>query len=152
MKCHRSLSARAAFVAENVDSTMILSILQNLISFSFVLFFVHSAYLKFSAELFLFVIFSTFSFVFVQLSFIYRLFLRSLRIHYLTLSLFIDDHNAMIVRWSSTRKRKLLKRETSTKLCCVACASLNRKRMRIEKILKAVIEFRFKKRKTWRCF
>jgi hypothetical protein len=67
---------------------VILSILQNLISFSFVLFFIHSVCLRFSAELFLFVIFSTFSFVLVQLFFIYRLFFRSLRIHYLTLSLF----------------------------------------------------------------
>jgi hypothetical protein len=44
--------------------------------------------LNFSAELFLFVIFSTFSFVLVQLFFIYRLSLRLLRNHYLTLSLF----------------------------------------------------------------
>ncbi len=67
---------------------MILFILQNLISFSFVLFFVHSACLRFSAELFLFVIFSTFSFALVQLSFIYRLSSRSLRNHYFTLLLF----------------------------------------------------------------
>jgi hypothetical protein len=40
-----------------------------------------------------------------------------------------------------------LKRKTSTKLCCVACASLNRRRVRVEKILRAVIEFRFKKRR-----
>ncbi len=44
--------------------------------------------LKFSVELFLFVIFSTFSFVLVQLFFICRLSLWSLRNHYLTLSLF----------------------------------------------------------------
>jgi hypothetical protein len=85
------------------------------------------ACLNFSVELFLFVIFSTFSFVFVQLFFIYRLSSRSLRNHYLTLFLFIDDHDAMIVRWSSTKKRKLLKRKTSIKLCCVVCVSLNRK-------------------------
>ncbi len=57
-------------------------------SLSSVLFFVYSACLRFSAELFLFVIFSTFSFALVQLSFIYRLSSRSLRNHYLTLSLF----------------------------------------------------------------
>jgi hypothetical protein len=127
---------------------VILSILQSLISFSFVLFFVHSACLRFSAELFLFVIFSTFSFAFVQISFIYRLSLWSLRNHYLTLLLFIDDHDAMIVRWSTKRKRKLLKRkeEASIKLCCVVCVSLNRKKVRVAKILRAVIEFRFKKR------
>ncbi len=55
---------------------------------SFRLRFYHLACLKFSAELFLFVIFFTFSFVFVQLFFIYRLSSRSLRNHYLTLSLF----------------------------------------------------------------
>jgi hypothetical protein len=45
---------------------------------------------------------------------------------------FIDDHDAMIVKWSSTKKRKLLKRrkEASTKLCCVECVSLIRKRVR----------------------
>ncbi len=107
--------------------------------------FYHLACLRFSAELFLFVIFSTFFFVFVQLFFIYRLSSRSLRNH-LTLLLFIDDHDAMIVKWSSTRKKRLLKRETSIKLCCVACASLNRKRVKVEKILRAVIEFRSKKR------
>jgi hypothetical protein len=110
--------------------------------------------LNFSAELFLFVIFFTFSFVLVQLFFIYWLSSRSLRNHYLTLLLFIDDHDAMIVRWSSTRKRKLLKRkkEASIKLCCVVCLFLNRKRVRIAKILRVVIEFRFKKRETWRFF
>ncbi len=113
---------------------------------SFKLRFYHLACLRFNAELFLFVIFSTFSFVFVQLFFIYRLSLRSLRNHHLTLSFFIDDHDAMIVRWSSTRKKRLLKRETSIKLCCVACASLNRKRVKIAKILRAEIEFRAKKR------
>jgi hypothetical protein len=113
---------------------------------SFRLRFYHLAYLKFSAELFFFVIFSTFSFVFVQLFFIYRLSLRSLRNHHLTLFFFIDDHDAMIVKWSSTRKKKLLKKKTSIKLCCVACASLNRKRVRIAKILRAEIEFRAKKR------
>jgi hypothetical protein len=46
------------------------------------------ACLNFSAELFVFVIFFTFSFVFVQLSFICRLSSRSLRNHYLTLLLF----------------------------------------------------------------
>jgi hypothetical protein len=50
--------------------------------------FCHLAYLRFSAELFLFVIFSTFSFVFVQLFLFYRLSSRSLRYHYLTLFLF----------------------------------------------------------------
>jgi hypothetical protein len=54
--------------------------------------------LKFSVELFLFVISFTFSFVFVQLFFIYRLFSRSLRNHYFTLFFFIDDHDAMIVK------------------------------------------------------
>jgi hypothetical protein len=44
--------------------------------------------LNFNVELFLFVIFSTFSFVLVQLFFIYWLSLRSLRNHYLTLLLF----------------------------------------------------------------
>jgi hypothetical protein len=91
--------------------------------------FYHSTCLKFNVELFLFVIFSTFFFVFVQLFFNYRLSSRSLPNHYLTLSFFIDDHNAMIVKWSSTKKR-LLKRKTSIKLCCVACAFLNRKRVR----------------------
>jgi hypothetical protein len=116
--------------------------------------FYYLACLNFSVELFLFVIFSTFSFVFVQFFFIYRLSLWSLRNHYLTLSFFIDDHDAMIVKWSSTRKRKLLKRrkEASIKLCCVVCVSLNRKRVKVAKILRAVIEFRFKKRETWRCF
>jgi hypothetical protein len=108
--------------------------------------FYHLACLRFSVELFLFVIFFTFSFVFVQLFFIYRLSFQSLRNHYLTLSLFIDDHDAMIERWSLTKKKKLLKRETSIKLCCVACASLNRKKVRIAKILKAEIEFRVKKK------
>ncbi len=118
-------------------------------SFSSVLLFVYSACLKFNAELFLFVIFSTFSFVLVQLSFIYRLSFRSLRNHYLTLLLFIDDHDAMIVKWSSKRKKKLLKKreKTSIKLCCVVCVSLNRKKVRVAKILRAVIEFRSKKRK-----
>jgi hypothetical protein len=112
--------------------------------------FYHLDCLKFSAELFLFVIFFTFSFVFVQLFFIYRLSFRSLRNHYFTLFLFIDDHDAMIVRWSSTRKRKLLKRreEASTKLCCVVCMSLNRKRVKIAKTLRAVIEFRFKEKRN----
>ncbi len=50
--------------------------------------FYHSSCLKFNAELFLFVIFSTFSFVLVQLSFIYRQSLRSLRNHFFTLLLF----------------------------------------------------------------
>jgi hypothetical protein len=95
--------------------------------------FYHSICLRFSAEFFFFVIFSTFFFVLVHLFFIYRQSFRSLRNHYLTLSLFIDDHDAMIVRWSSTRKRKLLKRreKASTKLCCVVCVSLNRKRVRV---------------------
>jgi hypothetical protein len=113
---------------------------------SFRLRFYHLACLRFSVELFLFVIFSTFFFVLVQLFFIYRLSSRSLRNHYFTLSLFIDDHDAMIVRWSSTRKKKLLKRKTSIKLCCVTCASLNRKRVKVAKILRAEIEFRTKKR------
>jgi hypothetical protein len=89
--------------------------------------FYHLTCLKFSVELFFFVIFFTFSFVFVQLFFIYRSSFRSLRNHYFTLFLFIDDHDAMIVRWSSTKKRKLLKRETLIKLCYVVCVSLNRK-------------------------
>jgi hypothetical protein len=80
-----------------------------------------------ASDHFLFVISFTFSFVFVQLFFIYRLSSRSLRNHYLTLSLFIDDHDTMIVKWSSTKKRKLLRREASTKLCCVVCVFLNRK-------------------------
>jgi hypothetical protein len=91
------------------------------------LLFYHLTCLRFSVELFLFVIFFTFFFVFVQLFFIYRLSFRSLRNHYLTLFFFIDDHDAMIVRWSSTRKRKLLRKEASIKLCCVVCVSLNRK-------------------------
>jgi hypothetical protein len=41
----------------------------------------------------------------------------------------------------------LLKREISIKLCYVACASLNRKRVKVEKTLRVMIEFRFKKRK-----
>jgi uncharacterized membrane protein (UPF0182 family) len=86
-----------------------------------------STCLRFSVELFLFVIFFTFFFVFVQLYFIYRSSFRSLRNHYLTLSLFIDDHDAMIVKWSSTKKKKLLKKEALIKLCCVVCVSLNRK-------------------------
>jgi hypothetical protein len=85
--------------------------------------------LRLSVESFSLWFFFTFSFVFAQLSFTHRLSSRSLRNHYLTLSLFIDDHDAMIVRWSSTR-RKLLKRKTLIKLCCVAWASLNRKRMK----------------------
>jgi hypothetical protein len=84
--------------------------------------------LNFNVELFFFVIFFTFFFVFIQLFFIYRLSLQLLRNYYLTLFLFIDDHDAMIVKWSSTKKKKLLKKETSTKLCCVVCVSLNRKR------------------------
>ncbi len=117
-------------------------------SFSSVLLFVYSTCLRFSVELFLFVIFFTFSFVFVQLFFIYRLLFRSLRNHYFTLFFFIDDHDAMIVKWSSKRKKKLLKREkkASIKLCCVVCMSLNRKKVKIAKTLRAVIEFRFKKR------
>jgi hypothetical protein len=109
--------------------------------------FHHLTSLKFSAELFFFMIFSTFSFALIQLFFIYRLSLRSSRNHYLTLSFFIDDHDSIIVRWSWTKKRKLLKKETSTKLCCVACASLNWKKVKVAKILKAKIEFRVKKRK-----
>ncbi len=108
--------------------------------------FYHLACLKFNVELFLFVIFSTFFFVFVQLFFIYRLSSRSLRNHYLTLFFFIDDHDAMIVKWSSTKKKRLLKKKTSIKLCCVACASLNRKRVKVTKTLRAEIEFRAKKR------
>ncbi len=50
--------------------------------------FYYLACLKFNAELFLFVIFSTFSFVLVQLSFIYRLSSWSLRNHHFTLLLF----------------------------------------------------------------
>jgi hypothetical protein len=50
--------------------------------------FYYLACLNFNAELFLFVIFSTFFFVLIQLFFIYRLSSRSLRNHYLTLSLF----------------------------------------------------------------
>ncbi len=63
---------------------------------------------------------------FVQLFFIYELSFWSLRNRNLTIFLFIDDHDAMIVRWSSRRKRKLLKRreEASTKLCCVVCVSV----------------------------
>ncbi len=107
----------------------------------------HLACLRFSAELFFFVIFSTSSFVLVQLFFIYRFSSRSLRNHYLTLFFYIDDHDAMIVRWSSTRKRKLLKREASTKLCCVVCVCLwIEKRVRVAKILRAEIRFRAKKR------
>ncbi len=60
--------------------------------------FYHLACLRFSAELFLFVIFFTFSFVLVQLSFIYRLSLWSLRNHYLTLPLF----NILVRRWISS--------------------------------------------------
>ncbi len=41
----------------------------------------------------------------------------------------------------------MLKREISIKLCYVACASLNRKRVKVEKTLRVMIEFRFKKRK-----
>jgi hypothetical protein len=89
--------------------------------------FYYLTWLSFNAELFLFVIFFTFFFAFVQLFFIYWLSLRSLKNHYLTLFLFIDDHDAMIVRWSSTKKKKLLRRKTSIKLCCVVCVSLNRK-------------------------
>ncbi len=110
--------------------------------------------LNFSAELIFFVIFFTFFFAFAQLFFIYRLSFRLLRNHYFILSFFIDDHDAMIVKWSSTRKKKLLKKkeEVSIKLCCVVCVSLNRKRMKVAKILRIVIEFRFKKREIWRCF
>ncbi len=50
--------------------------------------FYHLTCLRFSAELFLFVIFSTFSFVLVQLFFIHRSSSRSSRNHYLTLLLF----------------------------------------------------------------
>jgi hypothetical protein len=59
--------------------------------------FYHLTYLKFSAELFFFVIFSTSSFVLVQLFFIYRLSFRSLRIHYFTLLLF-----------NTTQKKRLM--------------------------------------------
>ncbi len=55
---------------------------------SFRLQFYHLACSKFSVELFLFVIFSTFFFVLVQLFFIYQLSSRSLRNHHLTLSFF----------------------------------------------------------------
>jgi hypothetical protein len=90
--------------------------------------FYHLTCLKLNVESFSLWFFFTSSFVFAQLFFIYRLSSRSLRNHYLTLLFFIDDHDAIIMKWSSTRKRKLLKRKTSIKLCCVACASLNRKK------------------------
>jgi hypothetical protein len=65
--------------------------------------FYHLICLKFSAELFLFVIFSTFSFVLVQLFFIYRLLSRSLRNHYLTLSLFSIWRSIVSqISWSRT--------------------------------------------------
>jgi hypothetical protein len=89
-----------------------------------------------------------FTFVlFVQLFFIYRLSSWSSRNYYFRLLYFIDDHDAMIMRWSSTKKRKLLKRKTLTKLRCVACEPLNRKRVKVAKILRAEIEFRVKKRR-----
>jgi hypothetical protein len=66
----------------------ILSTRRDWLCSSFRLRFYHLTCLKFNAELFLFVIFSTFFFVFVQLFFIYRLSSRSLRNHYLTLFLF----------------------------------------------------------------
>jgi hypothetical protein len=136
--------------AENRDRfvSYILSTRRDWLCSSSRLQFYHLACLRFSAELILFVIFFTFSFIFVQLFLIYRLSSRSLRNHHLTLFLFIDDHGAMIVRWSSRRKRKLLKRreEASTKLCCVVRVSLNRKKVKVAKTLRVVIEFRFKKR------
>jgi hypothetical protein len=54
------------------------------------------------------------------------------------------DDREMIVE----KKKKLLKRKkkASIKLCCVVCVSLNQKKVKIAKILKAVIEFRFKKK------
>jgi hypothetical protein len=88
----------------------------------------NSAYLKFSAELFLFVIVFTFSFDFVQLFFIFQLLSSSFRHHYYSLSFFINHHDAIIVKSWSTKKRKLLKKETLIKFCCVTCASLNRKK------------------------
>jgi hypothetical protein len=39
------------------------------------------------------------------------------------------------------------KKEASIKLCCVVCVSLNRKKVKVAKILRVVIEFRFKKRR-----
>jgi hypothetical protein len=38
------------------------------------------------------------------------------------------------------------KEEASIKLCCVVCVFLNRKKVKIAKILRVVIEFRSKKR------
>ncbi len=54
------------------------------------------------------------------------------------------DDREMIVE----KKKKLLKRKkkTSIKLCCVVCVSLNRKKVKVAKILRIVIEFRSKKR------
>jgi hypothetical protein len=112
------------------------------LNFVFIIWFIWDS----ASNYFLFVISFTFSFVFVQLFFIYQLSFRSLRNHYFRLFLFIDDHDTMIVKWSSTKKKRLLKKETSIKLCCVACASLNRKRIKIAKILRTKIEFRAKKR------
>ncbi len=102
---------------------------------SFRLQFYHLACLKFNAELFLFVIFSTFFYVLVQLFFIYRLSFRSLRNHHLTLFFFIDDHDAMIVKWSSTRKKNCWKKKH--RLSCVVL----RVRLWIEK--------KWKSRKFW---
>ncbi len=76
--------------AENRDRFVfyILSTRRDWLCSSFRLQFYHLACLRFSAELILFVIFFTFSFILVQLFLIYRLSSRSLRNHHLTLPLF----------------------------------------------------------------
>jgi hypothetical protein len=87
---------------------------------SFRLRFYHLACLRFSAELFLFVIFSTFSFALVQLSFIYRLSPRSLRNHYLTLLLF-SISSSYSLEWFELDAFQILIRSTDDEIS--SCAS-----------------------------
>jgi hypothetical protein len=66
--------------------------------------FHHLTCLRFRTELFLFMIFSTFSFALMQLFFIYRLSSRSSRNHYLTLSLFNMHAHLHDLKFSSLHR------------------------------------------------
>jgi hypothetical protein len=108
--------------------------------------FYHLTCLRFNAEMFLFVIFSTFSFVFVQLFFIYRSSFRSLRNHYLTL--FFSLTITMRWSWNDRRREKNCWRKRHRLSCVVLRARLwIEKEWEVAKILKAKIKFRTKKRK-----
>jgi hypothetical protein len=87
--------------------------------------FYHLTCLKINVKLFLFVIFSTFSFVFVQLFFIYRLSLRLLRNHNLTLSFFLDDSKYSNI---FLRRTSFYSSDISTKLKHATTTSTLRKR------------------------